>query len=260
MHPAFASAFATFMNADPGAGGGPATAPAAPAAAPPGGPAATPPVAPVIPASAPAAPPAAPAIKATGNVVMDYALGELASLGIKDGSPALTLALEGNFDMLAVELAKTGKAGADGLLGLLKTQYSQEQASATQRAADTKATITKVFGDDATWQAASKWAGENATEAESAAINSMLARGGSEAYIASVALAAMWERAGGSQPQAAGPAPITKNTPSTGAANGPMTRHEYLTAVQELRGRVRTGIDNHPEYKALQARFAAGRR
>ena len=236
---------------DGGAGGGGGTPPAA-----------TPPAA-TPPAAAPAAAPAPVSFRASGNPVVDYAMAELAVMGIADSHPAMTLASTGDFTMLEIELAKQGKPTGPALVNALKAQHAAAQAAQAAALKQSDEALLATFGSEETKKAALNWVSQTADPDEAKAINAMLAMGGAHAKVASIAMAALYSQHGGGAPAAPAAAPkaMTKEEVAAGAAAGgtPLTRRAFAEESQKLSREMGGGdVTRHPGYAALVARRKAG--
>lgn len=225
-----------------------------------GGPAATPPAAAPAPAAQPPAAPA-PTIVTSGNAVVDYAMAEIAALGIAGNHPALELAKAGNFSMLEVELAKTGKPTAASLVSMLKSNHEAEAASRAAAAKQSEEVLVSTFGSAEQKEAALKWVAQNADQDEARAINTMLALGGANAKIAAIAMAALYSQHGSGQAPAPAPMQVLKKEAAAGgnADASPLTRKAFGAESEKLAREVGSqNLQRHPLYQSLVARRKAG--
>lgn len=254
------------------------------------GPAATPPAAPAAPAApTPPAPPAEPlgtvgdvqitdvvipaaepgavTYEPTGNPKLDISLSFLAKVGIKADSPEMKAAEAGDFSILKATLATMGdKArGWEANVALGESAYQDVMtATATRRAADQKAVLEVVGGED-NWKAVKTFAAQATADspAERAQVNAALNAGGVAAKAMAAYLHSLYMKHSDTQTPAAAVIPGAAATPpsATNTSNAPLSPREYTNEVQKLSVALRNkgGIDNSPQYAALKARRSAWR-
>lgn len=256
----------------PGPAAAPPAAPAAPAAptppAPPAAPLGTVGDAPVVDVVIPAADAGAVTYEPTGNPKLDISLSFLSKVGIKPDSAEMKAAEQGDFSILKATLATMGdKArGWEANVALGESAYAETMAAtATRRAADQKA-VLDVVGGEANWTAIKGFAAAATADspAERAQVNAALNAGGIHAKAMAIYLQGLYHQHSETQTPAKVVAPGVAATPASAPASGPnapLSPREYTAEVQKLAVTLRNkgGIDNSPQYKALQARRAAWR-
>lgn len=197
----------------------------------------------------------------TGNASLDYALDFVGQLGYGPTHPAIIAAQEGNFHLIAAELAREGVRGADAVIALAKEAYEQEKGKVETQKQEIAKFAYEQAGGQQNWQQVQAWASANATPAEKEQINSLLAAGGFAAQSAISFLVAQF-----SKTNTLNKTPATVAKPNAGAARGQdaggaLSASEYGRLVQELvyanGGR---DVSNTREYLDLQARRLQGRR
>lgn len=248
------------------------TAPAAPVAP------AAPPAAPVpsldlgqpAPVPAPAAAPVAPAAKddpkappvptyePTGDAGLDYSLSFVAKAGFAEDHPAMVAAFKGDFGLLKAELAQKGIPGWEQAVALGEQAYkkfSDEAAADIKAVGETVLATAAQVGVD--WEDTVKWAKENGTQDELAAINDMLAKPGT-AKIAAFYLTSQYANSGKvsvpPQRQAAKPDAVAESGPANSST--PITRVEFAREAGNLQRKY--GDEKYmqsAEYQALYRRL-----
>ena len=197
----------------------------------------------------------------TGNASLDYALDFVGQLGYGPTHPAILAAQDGNFHLIAAELAREGVRGADAVIALAKEAYEQEKGKVETQKQEIAKFAYEQAGGQQNWQQVQAWASANATPAEKEQINSLLAAGGFAAQSAISFLVTQF-----SKTNTLNKAPATVAKPNAGAARGQdtggaLSASEYGRLVQELiyanGGR---DVSNTREYLDLQARRLQGRR
>ena len=197
----------------------------------------------------------------TGNASLDYALDFVGQLGYGPAHPAIIAAQDGNFHLIAAELAREGVRGADAVIALAKEAYEQERGKVETQKQEIAKFAYEQAGGQQNWQQVQAWASANATPAEKEQINSLLAAGGFAAQSAISFLVTQF-----SKTNTLNKAPATVAKPNAGAARGQdtggaLSAAEYGRLVQELiysnGGR---DVSNTREYLDLQARRLQGRR
>lgn len=197
----------------------------------------------------------------TGNASLDYALDFVGQLGYGPAHPAILAAQDGNFHLIAAELAREGVRGADAVIALAKEAYEQEKGKVETQKQEIAKFAYEQAGGQQNWQQVQAWASANATPAEKAQINSLLASGGFAAQSAISFLVSQYSK---TNTLNKAPAAVAKS--NAGAARGQdtggaLSAAEYGRLVQELvysnGGR---DVSNTREYQDLQARRLQGRR
>lgn len=201
------------------------------------------------------------AYEPTGNASLDYALDFVGQLGYGPAHPAILAAQDGNFHLLQAELAREGVRGADAVIALAKEAYTQETAKYEAAQQETAKYAHESAGGEANWNQVQQWASANATPAEKAQINELLAAGGFAAQSAITFLIQQYSKV---QTLSRPAAKVATGTAAGGRARdvgGALTAHEYGQKVQELMlangGR---DVSSTAEYAALQQRRLQGRR
>lgn len=197
----------------------------------------------------------------TGNASLDYALSFVGDLGYGPQHPAILAAQEGNFHLIAAELAREGVRGADQVIALAKEAYEQEKGKVESQKAELTKFAYETAGGPDNWKQVQSWASTNATPQEKQQINALLASGGFAAQSAINFLVAQYSKV-----NTLSRTPTRVAKPSAGGARGQdvggaISAQEYGQLVQQLiytnGGR---DVSHTREYQDLQARRLAGRR
>ena len=207
----------------------------------------------------PAAPAATPEaeFEPTGDPGLDLALEFFASKGIGADHKALLAAQKGDFALLEATLSVMGdKAkGWEKFLALGKRSYETVKTQAEAKVAAAKKDIEDAVGGAEEWTAIRTWASQAGTEQDRQEATAALRAGGVQAKAMALYLQGVYRKVADikvpgkvATDHASGRAPVSQ----------PMTAVMYADQVQALRSKY-GNIDNHPEYKALQARRAAAR-
>ena len=197
----------------------------------------------------------------TGNASLDYALDFVGQLGYGPAHPAILAAQDGNFHLIAAELAREGVRGADAVIALAKEAFEQEKGKVETQKQEIAKFAYEQAGGQQNWQQVQAWASANATPAEKQQINNLLASGG---FAAQSAISFLVQQYSKSNTLEKSPARVAKS--NAGASRGQdtggaLSAAEYGKAVQELvyanGGR---DVSNTREYADLQTRRLQGRR
>uniref|UniRef100_A0A7M2QLY2 Capsid and scaffold protein n=1 Tax=feces metagenome TaxID=1861841 RepID=A0A7M2QLY2_9ZZZZ len=197
----------------------------------------------------------------TGNASLDYALDFIGQLGYGPTHPAVLAAQDGNFHLIAAELAREGVRGADAVIALAKEAYEVEKAKVEGQKQEIAKFAYEAAGGQQNWQAVQQWASANATPQEKQQINSLLASGGFAAQSAISFLVQQYSKVNTLER-----APTRVAKANAGGARGQdtggaLSATEYGRLVQELiyshGGR---DVSHTREYQDLQARRLQGRR
>ena len=197
----------------------------------------------------------------TGNASLDYALSFVGELGYGPAHPAILAAQEGNFHLIAAELAREGVRGADQVIALAKQAYEQEKGKVEAQKAELTKFAYDVAGGEANWKQVQSWASTNATPQEKQQINALLASGGFAAQSAINFLVTQYSKV-----NTLNKAPAAVAKANAGGSRGQdvgsaISAQEYGQLVQQLiyanGGR---DVSHTREYQDLQARRLAGRR
>lgn len=197
----------------------------------------------------------------TGNASLDYALSFVGELGYGPNHPAILAAQDGNFHLIAAELAREGVRGADAVIALAKEAYEQEKQKVEGQKQEIAKFAFEAAGGQENWKQVQAWASSNATPAEKQQINSMLAAGG---FAAQSAISFLVQQYSKVNTLSKAPARVAKA--NAGASRGQdvggaLSAAEYGRLVQELvyanGGR---DVTHTREYQDLQARRLQGRR
>lgn len=197
----------------------------------------------------------------TGNASLDYALNFVGELGYGPNHPAILAARDGNFHLIAAELAREGVRGADQVIALAKEAYEQEKAKVEAQKVELTKFAYEAAGGPENWKQVQAWASANATPQEKQQINDLLAAGGLAAQSAINFLVSQYSKV-----HTLNRAPTRVAKPTAGGARGQdaggaISAQEYSQLVQQLifknGGR---DVTHTREYQELQARRLAGRR
>jgi len=230
---------------------------------------ATTPVVPLAIGDAPAAETPAAAVASTVPVVydktgdpgLDMALEFVGSRGFDADHPAMVAASKGDFSMIRAALGALGDkaTGYENIVALAEQAHKITSEKAAAKAAADASMIHAAVGGSEQWEAIAKWAAANAEPEEKMAVNAALSQGGLMAKVMAQWLAGQYSKAPGTTVT---PTKAVTKTGTAGKADvaGPLSAAEYAKEVQALRAKVGYGMDDHPEYKALQSRRAAGQR
>lgn len=197
----------------------------------------------------------------TGNASLDYALDFVGQLGYGPNHPAILAAQDGNFHLIAAELAREGVRGADAVIALAKEAYEQEQGKVETQKQEIAKFAYEQAGGQQNWQQVQAWASANATPAEKQQINALLASGG---FAAQSAISFLVQQYSKSNTLNKAPAAVAKA--NAGASRGQdvggaLSAAEYGQLVQELvYAKGGRDVSNTREYQDLQARRLQGRR
>lgn len=191
----------------------------------------------------------------TGDAGLDMALAFIGKQGLAGDHPAVQAAANGDFTMLKATLAQKGVQGYAEFIALGEEAYKRQTEKGKAAAEDTRKTVYAAAGGAEQWAAIQKWASENATPEEKAAINEQLNAGGIKAKAAAVYLTNLYNKAGNMTQD---PADVTKpGAKPNASADAPLSAREYASEVAKLNAKLRGRLDGSPEYEALQRRRAA---
>lgn len=197
----------------------------------------------------------------TGNASLDYALSFVGELGYGPAHPAILAAQEGNFHLIAAELAREGVRGADQVIALAKQAYEQEKGKIEAQKAELTKFAYEVAGGAANWKQVQSWASANATPQEKQQINALLASGGFAAQSAINFLVTQYSKVNTLNHAPARVAKANAGASRGQDVGGAISAREYGQLVQQLiyanGGR---DVSHTREYQELQARRLAGRR
>ena len=192
----------------------------------------------------------------TGNSGLDLALKYVGEQGFAPDHPAMVAAIDGNFDLLAAELAGKGAKGYEAYIKLAENAFGTMRAETLARQKADKEAVEKVAGGAEQWKAASEWAAANADDGEKAAIKAMLSKGGAEAKMAASFIVSNYQRAqGGKETEGAGLKPSEVNG-APAASTNTLTASEYASEVHKARNahKGRESFESSPAYRDLQDR------
>lgn len=193
---------------------------------------------------------------ATGDVGLDMTLDFLGKLGYAPNNPAMAAAIEGDFSLLAAELASKDVKGYDRFIALGEKAYADQQAkNKTRQDEDRKAVESEAGGADS-WAAIQKWATENADDTERKAVSEQLGKGGIQARMAVAWLRGAYEKSTGVA-DTDGPGKAVSTAKGAVGGNEPLTAREYGKAVMEARTGFKGDFESSTVYKTLQARRMA---
>lgn len=197
----------------------------------------------------------------TGNASLDYALNFVGELGYGPTHPAILAAQEGNFHLIAAELAREGVRGADQVIALAQQAYEQEKGKVEAQKAELTKFAYEVAGGAANWKQVQSWASANATPQEKQQINALLASGGFAAQSAINFLVTQYSKVNTLNHAPARVAKANAGASRGQDVGGAISAQEYGQLVQQLiyanGGR---DVSHTREYQELQARRLAGRR
>lgn len=197
----------------------------------------------------------------TGNASLDYALSFVGELGYGPAHPAILAAQEGNFHLIAAELAREGVRGADQVIALAQQAYEQEKGKVEAQKAELTKFAYDVAGGAANWKQVQSWASANATPQEKQQINALLASGGFAAQSAINFLVTQYSKVNTLNHAPARVAKANAGGSRGQDVGGAINAQEYGQLVQQLiyanGGR---DVSHTREYQDLQARRLAGRR
>lgn len=197
----------------------------------------------------------------TGNASLDYALSFVGELGYGPAHPAILAAQEGNFHLIAAELAREGVRGADQVIALAKQAYEQEKGKVEAQKAELTKFAYEVAGGADNWKQVQSWASANATPQEKQQINALLASGGFAAQSAINFLVTQYSKVNTLNKAPAAVAKANAGGSRGQDVGGAISAQEYGQLVQQLiyanGGR---DVSHTREYQDLQARRLAGRR
>lgn len=233
--------------------GMPAGAPAAPVEPPVAAPAPTVPVEPNVPQEPPTETVEPVQYEETGDPALDYVLNFVGSLGISTEHPAMQAAINGEFDLLGIELAKSDAKGAANILALAQKSYDKYQSEAKAQDDALAEKLQTIAGGPEQWEEVATWARDNATPEERETLNDLFGKGGKFAEIAAAYLTSSYRGATGTQfegmpaasPAAAAPAP----------SNEQLSNIEFSREAQKLYRKYGNAYNTTPEYKALANRL-----
>lgn len=196
----------------------------------------------------------------TGNVAIDLFLGFASKHGLGEDSPEIVEAGKGNFAYLESKFQQLGDK-AKGYEPLLKLAKEAFDNHVTQSKAADEARIKLVFeevGGEEQWNKIAEWVKTEGTEDERKEFRSALAQGGFVARATAAYLRNAFMGAGNTvQGQEA-----VSNTAATSVPSGaPLSSENYQAELVALRQRYGDyGVQDSPEYKSLQQRYANFRR
>lgn len=197
----------------------------------------------------------------TGNASLDYALSFVGELGYGPAHPAILAAQEGNFHLIAAELAREGVRGADQVIALAKQAYEQEKGKVEAQKAELTKFAYEVAGGASNWKQVQSWASTNATPQEKQQINALLASGGFAAQSAINFLVTQYSKVNTLNKAPAAVAKANAGGSRGQDVGGAISAQEYGQLVQQLiyanGGR---DVSHTREYQDLQARRLSGRR
>jgi hypothetical protein len=195
----------------------------------------------------------------TGDAGLDMALGFLGNLGFDPSDPAMVAAADGDFAMLSAKLAAMGSkaTGWEQYVALGKQSYAAVAEKAKATAAAERAVIEGAVGGAENWAAIQTWAKENAEPQERVAVNAALKAGGIAAKAMATYLGSLYERSTGVTVE--GKPAVNPNATGGSAGSVALSPRAYVTAVQELRGKLGGNFESSPQYQQLQARRNAWR-
>lgn len=197
----------------------------------------------------------------TGNASLDYALSFVGELGYGPAHPAILAAQEGNFHLIAAELAREGVRGADQVIALAQQAYEQEKGKVEAQKAELTKFAYDVAGGASNWKQVQSWASSNATPQEKQQINALLASGGFAAQSAINFLVTQYSKVNTLNHAPARVAKANAGGSRGQDVGGAISAQEYGQLVQQLiyanGGR---DVSHTREYQDLQARRLAGRR
>lgn len=197
----------------------------------------------------------------TGNASLDYALSFVGELGYGPAHPAILAAQEGNFHLIAAELAREGVRGADQVIALAQQAYEQEKGKVEAQKAELTKFAYEVAGGADNWKQVQSWASANATPQEKQQINALLSSGGFAAQSAINFLVTQYSKVNTLNHAPARVAKANAGASRGQDVGGAISAQEYGQLVQQLiyanGGR---DVSHTREYQELQARRLAGRR
>lgn len=193
----------------------------------------------------------------SGDAGLDMLLDAAGGLGLGPDHPAMAAAINGDFDLLAVELAKGDVKGHDRLIALGVKSFADTQAkTAARQAADLKAVHEEAGGEES-WKAVQTWAHANADEGEIKAIRAQLQAGGLQARMAAAWLTSVYNRANNVVTD--GPGKAVSEAKGAAASNAPLSPRDYGREVLKARQGFKGDFEKSQQYRDLQARRMAWR-
>ena len=189
----------------------------------------------------------------TGNPSLDYVLQYVGNMGIGSDHPAMQAAVNGDFDLLGVELAKADAKGAENILAMAKRTYEDMVSQTKARNTELKNKVHTIAGGEEQWQEVSAWAADNASEDERSAINTLFEQGGVAAEIAASYLVSQYRGATGTQFEGKPAVQQAAATPTP--KNEPLTNAQFAAEASKLYRQYGNSYSNTPEYRALAARI-----
>ena len=191
----------------------------------------------------------------TGDVGLDMALSFIGKAGLGQQHPAVAAAMAGDFSILKATLAAKGTPGWEQFVALGEAAYARTTKEAEGKATASREAIYKEAGGKDNWEAVKTWAGANATDAEKAAINELLNKGGLAAKTAVKYLMNTYAAANNVEVNPRDPvANAGRQGGSPSAESGPLSASAYAAAVNALNAKLRGNLDGSKEYANLQAR------
>lgn len=194
------------------------------------------------------------AYEETGDPALDYVLGYVGNMGLTPEHPAMQAAMNGEFDLLGVELAKADAKGAANILALAQKSYENYAKQSQEEATKTQAKVFAIAGGPEQWAEVAGWASDNASEEERTAINTLFEQGGVAAEIAAKYVTDMYREASGTAFEGA-PAANVKAPAAPASSAEPITRQEFAAQAQKLYNKYGDAYVQRPEYRNLAARL-----
>lgn len=196
----------------------------------------------------------------SGDPGLDLALDFVGNLGFGPEHAAIRAAEAGDFKPLEDALKALGdkSKGWEKLLAAGKAGFERIDTQGKERAAKTTAAIHDIVGGPEQWSRIQKWAGENATADERAAVNAGLKAGGMVARAIARELAGLYMKQPHAEKAGAAARTASAAVPMAPGSNA-LSPREYTAEVAKLSAKLGNRMDGSPEYKALQARRAAYR-
>jgi hypothetical protein len=195
----------------------------------------------------------------TGDVGLDMTLEFLGKLGYTPDNPAMKAAINGDFTLLAAELAAKDVKGYDRYIALGEKAYKDTTASTAARQAADRKIVEDAVGGAAEWATIQKWAVEKADPDEKAAVSAALRAGGVQARMAAVFLRDSYSRATGAAETEGAGAAVAATKGAASSATDTLNASAYAKAVAAARVGYKGDFEASKEYRELQARRLAHR-
>jgi hypothetical protein len=195
----------------------------------------------------------------SGDPGLDLALDFVGNLGFGPAHPAIKAAEAGDFSQLDAALKAMGdKAkGFEKVLAAGKAGFERIDTAGKERAGKTTAAIHEIVGGPDQWVNIQKWAGENATPDERAAVNAALKAGGIVAKAVARELHGLYMK--NPTAEKAGAPVRAPAAPTATTGSNALSPREYTAEVAKLSAKMGGRMEQSNEYRDLQARRQAWR-